>query len=1039
MPPKRTSTSEAPVMTQAAIRKLVADSVATALEAQAANMANTNNTTRPREAPVTRQCSYKEFMSCQPINFKGMEGAIGLICWFEITESVFSRSNCTEDCKVEFKKLVIKKYYPRTEVQKMESEFYHLTVKGNDLKAYVRRFQELATLCPTMVPDSEKMMEVFIGGLPRSIEGNVTASKPQTLEEAINIAQRLMDQVTKHTPVQVLYDDKQKFDDRRTFNNSNYRNDNNNNYRNTNTNNRYNNHQPQQNKRQETFRAYAATPTENNGYTRNRPLCKKCILRHTGPCTVKCNICNKVGHLTKNCRNKGPSTGSNLFPVIVTCHACKEKGHYANQCRKTTNNNAQGRAYMLRDRNAHQNPNVVTAQIMEKKSDEKRLVDIPVVREFPKVFLEDLPGLPPVRQVEFQIDLILGATPVARAPYRLAPSEMQELSNQLQELADRGLSVYSKIDLRSGYHQLRVRDEDIPKTTFRTRYGHYEFQVMPFGLTNAPVVFMDLMNRVCKPYLDKFVIVFIDDILIYSRNKEEHANHLRIILELLKKEKLYAKFSKCDFWIHIVQFLGHLIDSQGLHVDPAKIEAVKNWTSPTTPTEIRQFLGLAGYYRRFIEGFSKIAKSLTELTQKNKKYIWGEDQESAFQLLKQKLCEAPIYITRRKDDFIVFTCECIPIKVGSGVLMQIIKDYDCEIRYHPGKVNVVANALSRKERIKPIRVRSLVMTIHPNLPSQILKAQTEALKEENIKIENLRGMDKAFEIRHDGIRCIKNRSWLPLFGTIFGLPALTMKLSLPVGTYTLPVGTTYLLVVNNYYNIPNNDTSREALSWEPTVSPLNDNEIDFRISFDEIRRRRLHVNMPPFPLPEPEVSYSNDLDFFKDFENEFSAIVYNNALTSKSHFLNEHIVSPQHIDEFNNETSLSDCDEKEQNVLYFNDLFPFNMIYPDDLKSDTDNDNDKIDIEQPSGDMFVIPLPIVINVDTQGSNKLLETSHDTSNKFFKTETFIKNLNVNIMTCNHLSNGMSFIFLIKNLYVPFGILFDPKLFYKDGIKLEKGLT
>ncbi|GJV92381.1 putative reverse transcriptase domain-containing protein [Tanacetum coccineum] len=173
---------------------------------------------------------------------------------------------------------------------------------------------------------------------------------------------------------------------------------------------------------------------------------------------------------------------------------------------------------------------------------------------------------------------------------------IDDLFDQLQ-----GSSVYSKIDLRSGYHQLRVRDEDIPKTAFRTRYGHYEFQMMPFGLTNTPAVFMDLMNRVCKPYLDKFVIVFIDDILIYSRNKEEYANHLRIILELLKKEKLYAKFSKCDFWIHIVQFLGHLINSQGLHFGPAKIKAVKNWASPTTPTEIRHFLGLSGYYWRFIE------------------------------------------------------------------------------------------------------------------------------------------------------------------------------------------------------------------------------------------------------------------------------------------------------------------------------------------------------------------------------------------------------------------------------------------------------
>nr|GEW21363.1 hypothetical protein [Tanacetum cinerariifolium] len=227
---------------------------------------------------------------------------------------------------------------------------------------------------------------------------------------------------------------------------------------------------------------------------------------------------------------------------------------------------------------------------MEMKSDEKRLENIHIVREFPDVFLEELPGLPPVRQVEFQIDLISGAAPVAHAPYRVVPSEMQELSNQLQELADRGF-------IRPSYHQLRVRDEDIPKTAFRTRYGHYEFQVMPFGLTNAPDVFMDLINRVCKPYLDKFVIVFIDDILIYSRNKEEHANHLRIILELLRKEKLYAKFSKCDFWIKTMQFLGHLIDSQGLHVDPVKIEVVKNWASPTTPTEIRQFLGLAGFWQ----------------------------------------------------------------------------------------------------------------------------------------------------------------------------------------------------------------------------------------------------------------------------------------------------------------------------------------------------------------------------------------------------------------------------------------------------------
>ncbi|GJX32730.1 putative nucleotidyltransferase, ribonuclease H [Tanacetum coccineum] len=407
---------------------------------------------------------------------------------------------------------------------------------------------------------------------------------------------------------------------------------------------------------------------------------------------------------------------------------------------------------------------------------------------------------------------------------------IDDLFDQLQ-----GSSIYSKIDLRSGYHQLRVREEDIPKTAFRTRYGHYEFQVMPFGLTNAPAVFMDLMNRVCKPYLDKFVIVFIDDILIYSRNEKEHEEHLKTILELLKKEELYAKFSKCEFWINTVKFLGHVINSSGIHVDPTKIEAVKNWASPTTPSEIRQFLGLAGYYRRFIEGFSKIAKPMTELTQKNQKFNWGEEQETAFQLLKQKLCAAPILaLPEGSDDFVVY-CDA-SIKGLGAVLMQrmkviayasrqlkvheknytthdlelgavvfalkiwrhylygtkcvvftdhkslqhilnqkelnmrqrrwieLLSDYDCEIRYHPGKANVVADALSQKEMSEPLRVRALVMTIGLDLPSRILEAQKEAVKIGNIEAEDIGGMLKKLEARTDGTLCLDNRRWLPCYG-----------------------------------------------------------------------------------------------------------------------------------------------------------------------------------------------------------------------------------------------------------------------------------
>ncbi|GJZ37861.1 putative reverse transcriptase domain-containing protein [Tanacetum coccineum] len=528
-------------------------------------------------------------------------------------------------------------------------------------------------------------------------------------------------------------------------------------------------------------------------------------------------------------------------------------------------------------------------QVAEQESKEKRLEDVSVIQDFPELFPKELPRLLPPRQVEFRIDLIPDAAHVARAPYRLAPSEMKEFSKQLQELSEKGFirpsssswgalvlfmkkkdgsfrmcidyrelnkltiknqyplpriddlfdqlqvsSVYLKIDLRSGYHQLRIREKDIPITAFRTCYGHYEFQVMPFGLTNAPAVFMDLMNRVCKPYLDKFVIVFIDDILIYSKNKEEHGEHLKTILNLLRSEKLYAKFLKCDFWLDSVQFLGHVIDSSGVHVDPAKIEAIKNWAAPTTPTEVRQFLGLAGYYRRFIKEFSLISKPLTKLTQKNKPYVWGDDEEEAFQTLKLKLCSAPILsLPKGSEDFVVY-CDA-SLKGFGAVLMQrekviayasrklrkneenytthdlelgavvfalrlwrhylydtkctvytdhkslqyildqkelnmrqrrwieLLSDYNCVIRYHPGKANVVADALSRKDK-EPIRVRALVVTVHNNLPEQIRNAQVEACKEENIGAEGFRGEEEPFEVTSDGMKCLKGRVWLPLFG-----------------------------------------------------------------------------------------------------------------------------------------------------------------------------------------------------------------------------------------------------------------------------------
>ncbi|GJY36789.1 putative reverse transcriptase domain-containing protein [Tanacetum coccineum] len=275
-----------------------------------------------------------------------------------------------------------------------------------------------------------------------------------------------------------------------------------------------------------------------------------------------------------------------------------------------------------------------------------------------------MPGLPPTRQVEFQIDLVPGAALVARAPYRLAPSEMKELADQLQELSDKGFIRPSSSPW--GAPVLFVKKKD---GSLRMCIDYRELNKLT------------VKNRYPLPRIDD---LFDQLISSYAVCKQEHEEHLKIILELLKKEELYAKFSKCEFWIPKVQFLGHVIDSEGIHVDPAKIESIKDWTSPKSPTEIRQFLGLAGYYRRFIEGFSKIAKPMTKLTQKKVKFEWGDKQEAAFQLLKQKLCSAPILaLPEGSEDFIAY---CDASKKGLGVVLmqreKVISYASCQLKIH---------------------------------------------------------------------------------------------------------------------------------------------------------------------------------------------------------------------------------------------------------------------------------------------------------------------------------------------------------------------
>ena len=340
--------------------------------------------------------------------------------------------------------------------------------------------------------------------------------------------------------------------------------------------------------------------------------------------------------------------------------------------------------------------------------------------------------------------------------------KIEDLFDQLN-----GAKVFSKIDLRSGYYQLKIRPQDIPKTAFVTRYGLYECTVMSFGLTNAPAYFMYLMNKVFMEYLDRFVVVFIDDILVFSKTEKEHEQHLRMVLDKLREHQLYAKFSKCEFWLREVGFLGHVMTEEGLPVDPAKIAAVTEWQSPSNVKEVRSFLGLAGYYRKFVEGFSSIARPMTQLLKKDKKFEWTPKCEESFQELKKRLTTAPVLATPDIHKEFVIYCDASRAGLG-GVLMQegrvvaylsrqlrpheenyathdlelaavvhalktwrhyllgkrceiytdhkslnniftqkelnmrqrrwleLIKDYDLSVQYHPGKANVVADALSRK-------------------------------------------------------------------------------------------------------------------------------------------------------------------------------------------------------------------------------------------------------------------------------------------------------------------------------------------------------
>ncbi|GJT10030.1 putative reverse transcriptase domain-containing protein [Tanacetum coccineum] len=710
MPPKYTH------MTQAAICRMIKESVDAVIAAEWARQANVRNDASG-SGPVRGQDTAPAVQG-KKVKFDAATLEGPALTWWKTKVATLGLETVNQMRWTEIKQLMTTDFCLIEEVQRMEHELWNLKVKEYDIVAYTQRLNELALMCPRMVEPERVKVDAYIQGFTDNIKGEVTSSKHDDLNKAVRMALKLMEQKSQARDERILEGKKRKIAKSKgtrepwlplllmesflCVNNvllamlgT----------RQGHTRNQCPNNIKQEEAGEVRGRAYAIKEDEPQGSDKSFMDTRFSFMLNINPVNIGASYEVELANgsiVSTNTILKGCTLNVvnhifeiDLMPIelgtfdviigidwlvkhdaVIVCGEKVVRISYGNKMLIVESDKGVSRLKVISCIKAN----------------------VPVIHDFLEVFLEEFPGLPPSRQVEFRIDFVPGAAPVICAPYRLAPSKMKEL-----------------------YHQLRIKEEDIPITAFRTRYGHFEFQVMPFGLTNAPTVFMDLMNQLCKPYLDKFVIVSIDDILVYSKDEEEHGKHLEIIFKLFKKERLYSKFSKCDFWLDLIQFVGHVIDRSGVQVNPAKIKAITSWAAPTTPTEVRQFLGLAGYYRRFIEGTKDFV-------------VYCNTSLKGYEAMLMQREKVIVYASRQlkvhEENYTTHNLElrAKELNLRHRRWIELLSDYHCEIRYHLGKENVVTDTSSHKERIKQLHVRALMMTVHNDLPKQIREAQKEAMK-----------------------------------------------------------------------------------------------------------------------------------------------------------------------------------------------------------------------------------------------------------------------------------------------------------------------